>query len=168
MSLQIECCVEESVTIRAIKAFWDCINVAHAKYMIIVFQQSDSIVVFLHTPPSELTYNVPLYNINIISISISAILSNSRSSINGMSFIWTPRSLLRLRPSILFVKKLKISDVSSPSLWFPCKWRTIVRKNHKLTLYDCVVFSSKVRQLIVKFFNRVSGKTASLQPIGTS
>ena len=37
---------------------------------------------------------------------------------------------------------------------------------HKLSLYGCLVFSSYVRQLIVRFLNRGSGKTAFLHPIG--
>ena len=42
------------------------------------------------------------------------------------------------------------------------------KKRRRLSLYGCLLFSSYVRQLIVQFFIRGLGKTASLQPIGTS
>ena len=40
-------------------------------------------------------------------------------------------------------------------------------KRHKLPLYGCPVFSSKVRPLIVWVLSRCSGTTASSQPIST-
>ena len=49
-----------------------------------------------------------------------------------------------------------------------CKWRGSARKRLQLSLYGCLVFSSYVRQLIVPFLNRGSGKTPFLLPIGTS
>ena len=66
MSLQIECSAEESVTIMATKRLKDCFNVAHKTYMIFVSQQSDSIVVFLHTPSSKFSDNVAIHNIDSI------------------------------------------------------------------------------------------------------
>ena len=41
-------------------------------------------------------------------------------------------------------------------------------KKRKFSLYARLVFSLKVRQLIVWFFNRGLGKTWTWQPIGTS
>ena len=66
MSFQIGCSVEENVTIRTTKGLEDCVEVAHKTYMINVSQQSDKMFVFLHTPPNEFTYSVPLYNMDII------------------------------------------------------------------------------------------------------
>ena len=66
MSFQIGCSVEKSVTIRAKKGLEDCVNVAHVTFLIILSQQFDSILVFLHTPPSEFPYDIPLYSIDII------------------------------------------------------------------------------------------------------
>ena len=70
ISFQTGCYIEESVTIRATIGLEDCANVAHVTYMKIVSQQSDSILVFLHTLPSEFTYIVPLYNVDIIEKNI--------------------------------------------------------------------------------------------------
>ena len=36
MSLQIECSVEKSVTVRAAKRLEDCINVAYVAYVVVV------------------------------------------------------------------------------------------------------------------------------------
>ena len=66
MSLQMECSVEKSVTIRVAKRLEDCINVAHITYMINVPQQSDSIVVFLQTSPSKFSDIVTNHDIDII------------------------------------------------------------------------------------------------------
>ena len=66
------------------------------------------------------------------------------------------------------MNKLNNFEVSSSSRWFPCIWRAKARKRHRLSLYGCLVFSSNVRQLIVWFLSRGSGKTAFLHPIGTS
>ena len=46
--------------------------------------------------------------------------------------------------------------------------RARTRKRNKLFLHGCLVFFFKMWQLIVWFSSRDSGKTASLQPIGTS
>ena len=70
MVLQFERSAEESVTIRATKILKDCINFAHIKCMIIVFQQTDSIVVFLHTSSSMLSDNVSIYNIYVVKQNI--------------------------------------------------------------------------------------------------
>ena len=56
---QIGCSFEESITIRATKGLEDCANIVHVTYMIILSQQSDSILVLLHTPPSQFTKNIP-------------------------------------------------------------------------------------------------------------
>ena len=72
MSLQIECSAEESVTIRTTKSLKDWINVAHITYMIIVPQQSDSIVVFLHTSSSKFSDNVAIHNIDIIQENVES------------------------------------------------------------------------------------------------
>ena len=61
---------KKSFSNRVTKGLEDCINVAHVAYMITVSQKSDRILVFLHTPSSKLTYNVPLYIINIIEENI--------------------------------------------------------------------------------------------------
>ena len=66
MSLQTECSVEESVTIRAVKRLEDCINVVHVAYMVVVFWQSLTIFVFLHTSSFKFSDNVPIHNIYII------------------------------------------------------------------------------------------------------
>ena len=91
----------------------------------------------------------------------------SRSSTIGISFMWTPWIWLVLSPSILLMNKLNPFVVSSSSRWVPCKWRASAEKRHKLLLYDCLVFSSYLRQLIVWFLSRGSGKTAFLHPIRT-
>ena len=163
MSLQIERSVEDSVTIRTTKSLKDCINFAHITYMIIVPQQSDSIVIFLQTSPSKFSDNVTIYNSNI-----STMLRASRSSAIGISFIWTLWNWLGLSPSILLMNKLNNFEVTSASRWVPCKWRASARKRYKLSLYGYLVFFSYVRQLIVWFLSSGSGKTAFLYPIGTS
>ena len=66
MALQNESSNEESVTNRTTKRLKDCNNVVHLTYMIIVPQQSDSIVVFLQTSPSKFSDNVTIHNIDII------------------------------------------------------------------------------------------------------
>ena len=91
-----------------------------------------------------------------------------RSSTTGISFIWTPWNWGGVSPSIFLMNKLKVFDVSSSSFWFPSKWRARARKRHKLSVYGCLVFSPKVRQLTVCFSNRGYCRTASLHPIGTS
>ena len=103
-----------------------------------------------------------------ISISYRRMLRVSRSSTVGISFMWTPRNWLGLSPSILLMNKLNNCEVSSSSRWVPCKWRASARKRQKLSLYACLVFSSYVRQLIVRCLNRGLGKNALLHPIGTS
>ena len=60
---QIGCSVEKRVAIRAKKGLEHSTDVAHVAYMIIVPQQSDSIPVFLHIPPSEFTYNFSIHNV---------------------------------------------------------------------------------------------------------
>ena len=65
MLLQVECSVEKTVTIRAKKRLKDCNNVAHITYMIIVSQQSDSIVVFLHISSSNFSDIVSIYHIYV-------------------------------------------------------------------------------------------------------
>ena len=65
-SFQIGCSFEEIVTIRATKGLEDCVDIAHVTYMVLVSRQSDSVFVFLRTPPSELTYDVPLNIIDIL------------------------------------------------------------------------------------------------------
>ena len=66
MSLQIECYVEKSVTIRAAKRLEDCINVVHVAYVVVVSQQSHSILVLLYTSSSKFIDNVPMKNACII------------------------------------------------------------------------------------------------------
>ena len=66
MSLQVDCSVEKSVTIRTAKRLKAGINVAHITYMIIVSQQSDKIVVLLHTLSSKFSDNVSIYNIYVV------------------------------------------------------------------------------------------------------
>ena len=65
MSLQVESFVEESVRVRATKRLVGCINVAHITYMIIVFQQSDSIFIFVTTSSSKFSNNVSIYKISV-------------------------------------------------------------------------------------------------------
>ena len=66
MMFQFRCSVEKRVTIRASQGSEDCVNVAHVTYMFFVSQQSNRNLVFQHTPSSEFTYTVHLYNIDII------------------------------------------------------------------------------------------------------
>ena len=141
MSLQVECSAEESVTIRTMKRLKDCINVAHVTYMIIVSQQSDSVVIFLHTSSSKFSDNVSIYNINVVKQ--NRILTVSRFSIIGILFMWTRFRLnqLGLSPSILFIKEMKSLDVFSSRL-FPCKCRPRARKRHRLSFFGCLVLSS--------------------------
>ena len=65
MSLQLECSAEKSVKIRKTKSLKDCSIVAHITYIIIVPQQSDSIVVFLHTSSSKFPDSVAIHNIEV-------------------------------------------------------------------------------------------------------
>ena len=102
------------------------------------------------------------------STSCSRMLRVSRSSTVGISFMLTPWNCLGLSATFLLMKKNKNFEVSSSSRRVPCKWRGNARKRHKLLLFGCLVFSSNFRQLIVPYFNRGSGKTASLYPISTS
>ena len=60
---QIGCSVGKRVAIRAKKGLEHSTDVAHVAYMIIVPQQSDSIPVFLHIPPSEFTYKFSIHNV---------------------------------------------------------------------------------------------------------
>ena len=80
MTLQMECSVEKSVTIRAAERLEDCIIVAHKTFMNIVPQQSDSIVVYMH----------PFLLPSTILISYSTMFRVSSSSIKEISFNWTP------------------------------------------------------------------------------
>ena len=66
MSLQIECSVEKSNTIRAAKISKNCLNVAHVAYVVVVSQQSHRIFVFLYTSSNKITDNVPIHNYYII------------------------------------------------------------------------------------------------------
>ena len=102
------------------------------------------------------------------SISYSRMLRISRSSTVWLLFIWTPWDGLGLSPSTLLMMKFNILEVSSSSCRVPCKLRASTRKRHKLSVYRCLVSSSFARQLFVSILNRGSGKTASLQPTGTS
>ena len=102
------------------------------------------------------------------STSYRRMMRNTRSSTAGISFMWTPWNCMGLSPSILVMNKMNNFEVSSSSLWVPCKWRASARKRHKLSFFGCLVFSSNVRQLIVQFFKSGSGKSPSLHPIGTS
>ena len=56
---------KKNVTCKATEGLENCADVDHKTYMIIVSQQSDSNLVFLHSPPCEFTYIVPLYKIDI-------------------------------------------------------------------------------------------------------
>ena len=66
MSLLAETSAEENETIMATKIFKNCIIVAQKTQMNIVSQQSDSIVVFLHTSSSKFSDNVSSYNIYVV------------------------------------------------------------------------------------------------------
>ena len=66
MSLQVECSVEESVTIRASKRLKDSINVANITYMVIVSQQSGRNFVFLQTSSSEFSDKGSIYKIYVV------------------------------------------------------------------------------------------------------
>ena len=72
MSLQIECSVEESVTIRATKRLEDCINVVHVAYVVVVSQQSHSVFVFLHISSGELSDKITIDNIDIIQHNVES------------------------------------------------------------------------------------------------
>ena len=110
----------------------------------------------------------PTRLLSTISISYSRKLRVSRYSIVGKLFMWTPCKWLGLSLSILLMNKLNNFEVFSSSQWFPCKGRAGARRRHRLSFYGCLVFSSNVRQLIVWFLGRGSGKTAFLHPIFTS
>ena len=64
--LQVECSVEKCVKIGTTKCFKDCIDVAYIKYINIVSQWSDKIVLFLNTSSSNFFENVAIHNIDII------------------------------------------------------------------------------------------------------
>ena len=66
MSLQIECSVEKSVTIRTTKRLENGKNVVHVAYVVVASQQSHSIFALLYTSPSKFTGNVAIHNIYII------------------------------------------------------------------------------------------------------
>ena len=62
MSLQIECSVEESITIRAGKILGNSINVVHPAYVVVVSQRLHCIFVLLYTSSGKFTDNAPIYN----------------------------------------------------------------------------------------------------------
>ena len=164
MSLQIECSIEKSVTIRAAKRLEKCINVFHLAYVVVVSQNLHMFSYF----GTLCLASSPIMFPSTLLISYSRMFRVSRSSAIGVSFIWTRWNWSVLNPSILLMNKLNNFEVSSSSRWFPCKWRARARQRHKLSLYGFLACSSNVRQLIVPFFTRGSGKIAFLHPIGTS
>ena len=162
MSLHIECSAEETVTIKTTKRLKDCINVAHITYMNNVSQQSGSIFALLHTSSSKFSDNVSIYNIYVVKQNIACQrILNNWNIIHVDSF-----ELIGTEPIHFVYECIEKIRCFSSSRWFTCKWRESER--HTLSLYSCLVFSSNVRQLIVWFLSRGSGKTASLHPIGTS
>ena len=102
------------------------------------------------------------------SITWNKILSNTRSSTNWISLMWTPWNWLALSLSILLLRSLKIFKASSSCRWFQCKRRASAQKRHKLSLYGFPAISLKVGHKIRWFLFRGLCKTASPQPIGAS
>ena len=78
MSVQIECSIEKGVTFRAAKRLEDCINFAHVAYMVVISQQSQSILLLLHTSSSKDFDNIPIHNIymNQQNVQSQQILNN--------------------------------------------------------------------------------------------
>ena len=78
MSLQNECSIEKGVTIRAAKRLEDCINFAHVAYMVVISQQSQSILLLLQTSSSKVFDNIPIHNIykNQQNVQSQQILNN--------------------------------------------------------------------------------------------
>ena len=105
---------------------------------------------------------------SLISISYSRMLRVSRSSTIEICFMWIPRNWSALNPSIHWWVSWLGLKFLLPVVECHSKGRLSARKRHKLSLNGCLVFSSYVRQLIVWFLSRRSGKTAFLHPIGTS
>ena len=70
MSFQIGFSVKKIDTIMAMKRLVECVNAAHVTYMITEYEETDRILVFLHTPPSKFTFNVFLYSIEILEKNI--------------------------------------------------------------------------------------------------
>ena len=58
-------CSQILIPISVKKVIEGCVDVVEVTYMIIVSQQSDSFLLFLHNPLREFAYNVPLYKIDI-------------------------------------------------------------------------------------------------------
>ena len=150
---------EESVTIRATEGLQECIDVAHVALMNIVSQQSDSFLVFLHTPPSKFTYVFSIHKVYFIkeNVQVQKVLNN-----------W---NIVHLDSLELRRAKCSHSIEQVENFWrFFLQFlvRVEMKSGHKLSLYGCLVLSSNVRELAVSFFSRGLGKTAFLQPIGMS
>ena len=160
MLLQIECSVEKSVTMRTAK-HWKTALMLFTKHMWLLYLSSRTVFSYFCTLRLA---SYPTMFQSTKSLSYSRMLRVSRSLAIGKSFMWTHWKWLGLSPSILLMNKLENFEVSFSSRWVPCKWRASARKSHKLSLYGCLVFSSYVRQLIVPFLSRSSGKTAFLRP----
>ena len=92
----------------------------------------------------------------------------NKSSTFGMSLKRTPWNFETSLSSLLLGKRLKIFEASHFSSLLPCKCRANALNNQRLSLYGCIVFLSKVKQFKLQFLGTGSGKTASLQPMGTS
>ena len=66
MSLQIDCFVAKSVTIRPAKKFEDLINVVRKAYVVVVSLQPHTNFVFLHRSSCKFSDNGPIHSIYII------------------------------------------------------------------------------------------------------
>ena len=83
---------------------------------------------------------------------------------NRKSFMCTPQIWLGLRPSIIFMNKLKILDVSSSNFCSPYKWRASVRKKRYLSLYVFFCFHQTWNNWLCDFSAEVRLKQRPCNP----
>ena len=165
MSLQIICSVEESVPQLRQRKDWKTAFMLLTQHKWLLYLSSPNVISYfckrrlsssrIMFPPS-------------ISKSYNKKMKVSRASTTEILFKWTSWIWLRLSPTVLLTNEMEILEVFSSGCWVAWFWRASAQKWHKSSIYGCLVFSFKMRHSIVTFLNRVSAKTASLQPRGTS
>ena len=87
------------------------------------------------------------------------------SSTIGRLSIETPQNCFGSQPDFSW-KAFKTMEVDVSRLVVPCKWTARARNKHKLSLYGCLVFWSKIKQITWLFLSRGSGITESGHPMG--
>ena len=90
------------------------------------------------------------------------------SSTAAISSIQTPRKFAGPLPLVFLRNRLNMLEVSSSGLSFPCECNARAPRRPKFSFYGFRVLSTIVKHLTERFFKIGSGKTVSLQPMGTS